>query len=564
MRRKITHTAVCRQLVNHPITLLLPTCATIRAMNQPPPTYPLFFNTAGPVDCARHYCIPPIERFDLPQILQLINQQKYFILHAPRQVGKTSFLLALTKYLNESGQYTCLYTNAEVGQTAREDVSAGMKAIIGELVTWAEITHKDDTLRHQWRTIWQQHGPHGALAELLTYYAQRSPKPFIFLLDEIDSLVGDTLISVLRQLRAGYARRPAAFPQSVILCGVRDVRDYRIYSSEGREMITGGSAFNIKAESLRMGDFTEQEVRRLCGQHTEVTGQPFTPEALALVWELTQGQPWLVNALAYEVTEKLARDKTIPITPPLIQEAKEKLIARRETHLDQLIHKLQEERVRRVIGPILAGETNPRNIPSDDILYLKDLGLIKGDPGQHLAIANPIYQEIIPRELTFSTQLTITHQTAWYVNEAGLLDFEKLLTAFQQFFREHSEHWVERFDYKEAGPQLLLQAFLQRIVNGGGRVEREYGLGRMRTDLAVFWPYPEGEQRVVLELKLRHKTLEQTIAQGLVQTVAYMERMNTAVGHLIIFDRRPEISWDEKIFCEPYVYEGQAITVWGM
>ena len=532
-------------------------------MNHAP--YPRFFNTAGPVNPTDHYCLPPLQRFDLPHILSLIQSKKYFVLHAPRQVGKTTFLLALADYLNQSGQYTALYVNVEAAQTAREDVGAGIQTILSELATWADVLLHDASIRELWPPIWTQSGPHAALGETLTHIVRQAPHPFILLIDEIDSLVGDTLISVLRQLRAGYARRPATFPQSIVLCGVRDVRDYRIYSSEGREMITGGSAFNIKAESLRMGDFTDDEVTRLYQQHTEATGQLFTPEAIALAWELTQGQPWLVNALAYEVTSKLARDHAVAITPDLIMAAKENLIQRRETHLDQLIHKLQEERVRRVIGPILAGNTTPENIPTDDILYLRDLGLIRGEPGQHLTIANPIYQEIIPRELTFSTQLTITHQTAWYVTADGRLDFVQLLGAFQQFFREHSEHWVERFAYKEAGPQLLLQAFLQRVVNGGGRIEREYGLGKRRTDLAVFWPYGAGQmQKVVLELKLWRGSREQTMAQGVAQTAVYMDKIGTAEAHLVIFDRRPDVPWEEKIFQQAHEEAGRTIMVWGM
>ena len=94
-------------------------------------------------------------------------------------------------------------------------------------------------------------------------------------MDEIDSLVGDTLLSVLRQLRAGYQQRPGGFPQSVVLCGVRDIRDYRIRSSTG-EVIAGGSPFNVAAKSLRMGDFTKAETRALMAQHTEETGQRFT------------------------------------------------------------------------------------------------------------------------------------------------------------------------------------------------------------------------------------------------------------------------------------------------
>lgn len=533
-------------------------------MNQLATTYPRFFNTAGPVNCADHYCLPPLERFDLPEMMGLIQQKKYFVLHAPRQVGKTTFLLALTEHLNQSDQYRTLYLNVEAAQTAREDVEKGIQSILSQLGREAQHHLQDDYLAQSWPDIFAQHGANVALNEVLSQWAIHSPKPIVLLIDEIDSLVGDTLISVLRQLRAGYPRRPSSFPQSVVLCGVRDVRDYRIYSSEGREMITGGSAFNVKAESLRMGDFTRPEVERLYQQHTDETGQIFAPEAVALAWELTQGQPWLVNALAYEVTEKMGRDRTAAITPDMIITAKENLIQRRETHLDQLIDKLKEERVRRVISPILEGDTAPENIPTDDILYLRDLGLIRGEPGSHLMIANPIYQEIIPRELTFSTQLTITHQSAWYVENDGRLDLNKLLAAFQQFFREHSEHWVERFDYKEAGPQLLLQAFLQRIVNGGGRVEREYGLGRQRTDLALFWTYEGGQQKAVIELKLWRKSLEQTIVQGLEQTAAYMDKIGTADGHLVIFDRRPEISWDEKIFREERGYNGRSIIIWGM
>ena len=533
-------------------------------MNQPTTPYPRFFNTAGPVNCDRHYCLPPLERFSLPDILQLLQEQKYFVLHAPRQVGKTTFLLALTDYLNESGHYHALYINVEAAQTAREDVTAGVQTIMAEMGSRVVQFWQDEWFNQTWPMVLEMAGAHAVLNQMLTRTAVHYARPIVLLVDEIDSLVGDTLIAVLRQLRSGYDKRPHSFPQSVILCGVRDVRDYRIRSTEGREMVTGGSAFNVKAESLRMGDFTQVEVETLYLQHTAATGQEFAPEALALAWELTQGQPWLVNALAYEVTSRLCQDRGRAITAVDMLTAKENLIQRRETHLDQLIDKLQEERVRRVISPILAGDTAPETIPTDDILYAKDLGLIRGEPGHHLTIANPIYQEIIPRELTFSTQLTITHQTAWYVGADGRIDFDQLLTAFQQFFREHSEHWVERFDYKEAGPQLLLQAFLQRIVNGGGRVEREYGLGRQRTDLAIFWPSAGGMQKVVLELKLWRSSLEGTIAQGLVQTVAYMDRIDTAVGHLIIFDRRPEVSWEQKIFREERVYDGRKIHIWGM
>ena len=183
-----------------------------------------------------------------------------------------------------------------------------------------------------------------------------------------------------------------------------------------------------------------------------------------------------------------------------------------------------------------------------------------------MQISNPIYREVIPRELNFIAQLNLesTISPAWYILANGRLDMEKLLVAFQQFYREHSEHWLAGMAYKEAGPQLLMQAFLQRIVNGGGRVEREYGLGRRRTDLLVIWQYPGGVQRVVIELKVRHGDLERMLADGLEQTWIYLDTSGAEAAHLVIFDRDPNRSWQEKIFRRDMSFRDRSITVWGM
>ena len=464
-----------------------------------------FFNTAGPMVAARHYTVPPLSRIDLDDVLLLIEQQKYFVLHAPRQTGKTTVLLALMEQLNREGRYTCLYANIEAAQTYRSNVDAAMRTIVTQIAAAANWYLQDERLQAWALSALTERGG-SALNALLERWARANDKSIVLLLDEVDALVGDTLISLLRQIRAGYAQRPGAFPQTIVLCGVRDIRDYRMHSA-GQEIITGGSAFNIKAESLRLGNFTASEMTRLYEQHTEETGQIFADGVLAQVWDLTQGQPWLVNALAYEACFqiKAGRDRHRPITTEQIAVAKENLILRRETHLDQLADKLREERVRRVIEPLLIGQDSALDLPLDDIDYVRDLGLVALD--KPLRIANPIYREVIPRQLTASTEEMTVQESAWYVEPDHRLDMNKLLAAFQQFFREHAEPWIERFQYKEAGPQLLLQAFLQRIVNGGGRIDREYGLGRRRTDLLLHWPLDQTQgylgplQRVVIEFR---------------------------------------------------------------
>ena len=521
-----------------------------------------FFNTTGPVVAADHYCIPPLERLNLPQVRRLLRDKRYFVLHAPRQTGKTSSLLALRDLLNAEGAYRCVYVNVEVGQAGREDTQRAMRAILDELALRARQALQDEFVEEIWFNILERSGPDGALRQVLSRWAAADPKPLVLLIDEIDTLVGNTLVSVLRQLRSGYDLRPEGFPQSVVLCGVRDVRDYRIQSTQENAIITGGSAFNIKARSLRLGDFSLAEVRALLSQHTEETGQAFTAEALDVVWTQTQGQPWLVNALADEACFEMDTDRSHSIDAEAIRAAQEHLIVRRETHLDQLADKLKEERVRRVVEPLLSGG-EVRHFADRDLEYVRDLGLVA--QGRPPRIANPIYAEVVPRELTWVVQEEFEQETAWYVDAAGGLDMGKLLSAFQAFFRTHSEHWVERFQYKEAGPQLLLQAFLQRIVNSGGRIEREYGLGRGRTDLLIAWPQGEQTRLFVVECKVLHKSLEQTIAEGLEQTAEYMDRCTAEAGHLVIFDRRAGRRWVDKVFHERRQAEsGVEIDVWGM
>ena len=534
--------------------------------------YPKFFNTAGPIQPEIHYNVDPLARINIEEIEQLIYQRKYFVLHAPRQTGKTTCLLALRDYLNARGEFIAVYANVEAGQAARNEVGEVVRATAASIASRAGTVLGNDMPESLLQDIVTKGVP---AASLLTAYlkslCEALPRPLILFIDEIDALVGDSLVSVLRQIRAGYDQRPEHFPQTIILCGVRDVRDYRIVLSN-QDIITGGSAFNIKATSLRLGNFSREEIHDLYMQHTAATGQEFDPGCFPLIWTATEGQPWLVNALGYEVTMEMKenRDRTVRIIPEMIYRAQERIIYRRDTHIDILIDKLREDRVRSVIAPILAGEDGEveAHLKTDDIQYVEDLGLIVRD--RPLRIANAIYKEIIPRELTWARQQTLIQQSAWYIRPDGSIDMEKLLLDFQQFFRQNADSWIERFDYKESGPQLLLQACLQRVVNGGGYIDREYGLGRGRTDLLITKPLTEHYggpvQRIVLELKILRSNTEATIEKGLEQTTRYMDHCGGTdlEGHFILFDRRPGRSWDEKLWHYRREYNGKMIEVWGM
>jgi type II secretory pathway predicted ATPase ExeA len=523
-------------------------------------TMQIHFNTAGPSKPGLHYQIEPLSRFDLAAIISLIEQERYFVLHAPRQTGKTTCLLALRDYLNQHNKYTALYVNVETAQARRNDVSAAMLGIASQLSEKIAFALKKPELESVLMAQAKNTDGSDVLRKMLAAASEQSARPLVVFLDEVDSLVGDTLISLLRQIRAGYTDRPSHFPQTIILCGVRDVRDYRMTMSDG-EVITGGSAFNIKAESLRLGDFSRAELLALYHQHTDTTGQEFSEEAIELAWQSTQGQPWLVNALAEQAVWKTKEnlDRKITIDEEKMRAAREALILRNDTHLDQLTDKLREERVRRVIEPMLMGVQG--DATDADLQYLMDLGLIRRDSHKNAVPANQIYAEVLPRVLSNTTQNNMHSDDilpSWQ-DAAGRLNPRQFMLNFFDFWREHGEVMMQSAPYHEAAPHLVLMAYLQRVINGGGRIEREYAAGSGRLDLLVI----VGTQRMAIEVKVWRDKQKDPLAAGLLQTEKYLQRLDLATGYLVIFDRRTRApKWDKRMRIEnAQTAGGQAVLV---
>ncbi len=491
------------------------------------------FNTAGPCNPADHYMLPPESR--LPQVRRLIDEKLYFVLHAPRQTGKTTSVRSLAHSLTAEGRHAAVHASCESAQVAGSDVERGVQAVLRAIDLQAE--RLPENLRPAPLDDFSHIGAESRLRHYLTRWCERSSLPVVLFLDEIDSLLDDTLISVLRQLREGYPDRPEHFPRAVTLIGLRDVRDYRAQIRPPRQTLGTASPFNVKAESLTLRNFTSAEVAELYRQHTAETRQDFSDDAAARAGELTRGQPWLVNALARQLVEVVVPDGVTAIEADHVDQAAEILIERRDTHLDSLIERLREARVERVISPILAGDLVLGDRIHDDVAYTEDLGLVERESG-HLRIANPIYHQVIPRALAYETQATVYHETEWYVADDGRLDVEALLRGFLDFWREHGDAMLRSQPYKEVAFQLVVLSFLQRITNGGARIDREYSIGRGRMDLVIHWPHTDGDQREVLELKVWRDGQADPLSRGLDQIGRYLESLGIDHGALLIFDHR--------------------------
>ncbi len=521
------------------------------------------FNIAGPCFSKKHYMLPASDR--LSTILPLIDDEQFFVIHAARQSGKTTLLLDLVNKLNESGNYYALYCSLETVQGIN-DAEKGIPAIwytLEQAISYSVIL-KDkyfsgkDNLENT----------SNILQKSLTDLCASLDKPLIIFFDEADCLADSTLISFLRQLRSGYVNRGTIpFIHSLALVGMRDIRDYKAHIRNGRETLGSASPFNIVTKSLTLRNFNREEITSLLYQHTKLTGQIFIKEVTDSIYYYTQGQPWLVNAIAREiVVEMLNNNNSLTIKTEYVEQAVNTIILRRDVHIDSLLERLKEERVRKVIEPIIMGEEKTFEKLSDDYQYVLDLGLIREDRG-NVEPSNPIYGEVILRTLSYNSQEALKmefypYKIPRYLQD-GKIHMNYLLKDFQDFWRENSEIWSELYQYKEAAPHLILQAFLQRVINGRGKILREMAAGKRRLDLCVIYE----SYKYPIELKVcggsRGRSRDKVQTEGIEQIGRYMDLLGCREGWLVIFDRDEDLSWDEKIYSQKKILEDRTVYVLG-
>jgi hypothetical protein len=501
-----------------------------------------FFNTTGPCNPWDHYMLPPEDRLVGAQLHRYIGDKLYWVLYAPRQTGKTTFLQSWAREINSGDEAVACYVSIERCQRLPEPERCmpDLCKAIQEYAIFSKLPVPELKT-----TV-----PNSMLSEILMNFSSLvAPKPLVLLFDEVDALEGNAMISFLRQLRGGFMERGIGkFPVSIALVGMRDLKDYITAAKDGVPP-SPLSPFNIKADSVLLGNFTENEVKNLFAQRTEETGQQIEGQALEYVWEQSQGQPWIINSLFQRATMRILKaDNYDTVTREHIEQAREQMVLARETHLDSLAVRLREPAIRTMMETLFSGSFDPQLAESDAFRICTDLGLVRLENGVP-SIANPIYREVLARQATFGAQTMIPEPEWQWEKPDGSLDMDALLKEFQIFWRENSETWEEKMHYTEAFPHLLLMAFLQRVLNGGGRIEREYAAGRGRMDLFIEF----NANKYVIEIKMIYPKQSPDIIKnkGLDQTAKYRDiKAPYCPAYLVIFDRRPETKqkpWEERL-----------------
>ncbi|MDR1039526.1 MAG: AAA-like domain-containing protein [Deltaproteobacteria bacterium] len=555
-----------------------------------PHRYPKEFNISGICNPLEHYMLPALNR--IPNICDMIRGKYYFIIHAPRQSGKSTFIEILNDKINASESFysfRCSLANVSELTDSELAMSQVFNAVnrslsVSPVPALSSLAFKFDHLCNMKQDI--------KIHQLLFHLCSELDKETVIIFDEIDSLKGPPLISFLGQLREAYLDRrhftPLRFPRSIALVGLRDIVDYNVKFNPGDESSETASPFNVVTKKFTLNNFTIDDIASLYGQHTEATGQVFRREAIERAWFWSEGQPWLVNALAREViTEQFQNDYSDDVTPTDIDQAAMTLISSKSSHFMSLKKRLEEVRIRRVVEATVFGIGKLRKtindlIPEDDFQYAVDLGLLKRvqDEDQPFQPSNPIYGEIIFNVLTSALKYHIPSELSRPWTNGMDLDLSGFIKSFQLFWSKHSEMMsytnavfknldngiadyisnipvngiqisVPKFtDYikdsfnsiaNESISQLVLFAFMQTLKFQGVEViAREYPLGNRRLDICLYYkdiPYP-------VELKIKGVT---ALKQSLRQLHDYMDKCMATDGWLVIFDLDRNKTWENKI-----------------
>ncbi len=348
------------------------------------------FNTTGPCFPDEHYMIPAIER--LPGIRELVAGGNYFVIHAPRQSGKTTVLQALASEINAKGEMFALYCSLESlqGKSDSEKSNIAIRDLIADNAEMSPF-YEPNPGAPQLRS--DRGGVGLAVRTVLQNVSRAVGKPVVVFFDEADCLVGDALISFLRQLRDGYVNRKTILcPKSIALVGMLDVRDYKAQIRPDGQSLGQVSPFNIIAEDMLIPNFTEADIARLYAQHTEETGQRFADGVVEDVWRLTRGQPWLVNAIANECVVKihsLRYDETITVAD--VEAAKETIIRANPVHLDYLLYMVNSEWLKPYVDAGMRGKLTDALREDPAYKFLIRLGFFC-ETGNTLEFANPLYR----------------------------------------------------------------------------------------------------------------------------------------------------------------------------
>ncbi len=503
------------------------------------------FNVTGLCMPERHYMADISER--LEEIKVYVDEGDYFTINRARQYGKTTTLNALKRRLDE--EYTVFSISFEgIEEEVFSDTGSFCVRLTGLLydtLEFGEVSGVPEDIREEMyqRSIGDSREMNfRVLMSLLLRICQRSNKPVVLMIDEVDQAgnyqVFVTFLGVLRYMYLKRDTRPAF--QSVILAGVYDIKNLKEKIRPDKERISD-SPWNIATDfavdmSLSVKGIASMLDTYEKDYHTGMAIQ----EIAQMLYDYTSGYPFLVSRICKLADEVLAgseefADKSMAWTKEGIQSAIRRLLMERNTLFESLMGKIDSspELERMLYSLLFVGKEVPYNADNQAITAASMFGFVKNVNG-NVAIANRIFEMRLYNRFLSVEEMRESDMYKASVHDknqfviSGHLNMRLVLEKFTEHFAELYGDSEERF-IEESGRKLFL-LYLRPIINGTGNYYIESRTRSMgRTDVIVDY---RGE-RFITEMKIwRGKEYNN---RGEKQMIRYLEDYHQKTGYMLSF-----------------------------
>lgn len=496
------------------------------------------FNTVGACHPEQHYVLEARER--LPQIKSLVAEAGCFWVYGPRQTGKTTTMQLWAIELAKRGKYAAIVVSAASLARERDDKGADHDAIAEDAFLY-ELREAAYGLPVECQPPdWGYQVAGQRIRSALATWADACPRSLVIFIDDVDGLGERSLTCLLHQLASGFNQRPRPFPQAIALLGLQDINAISVDSA----LETPGSIFHrMRTATLALQSFTLEEVANVYQKHTNATGQLFTLEAVDRAFELTQGQPWLVNAIA-----QYAIDHTeAPIEPHHIEAAATDLLRHQSLHhtlpLDHLSARLRQ--FQPILEFVLADQI-VLNPTIQQVQAVVATGLCRFDAAGGLVMANPLYHEVILHQLAMPAIAAIGPLDPLWLNVDGTVNIKQVWDAWVTVWQAHSDALMQTVIYGAIAPYVAVMAFFHRLTAPNGSLKATYGFKKQSMTLTMQMITPSQSVDIMVQVMVWTEGQPNPMDRGLAQLEQRMRQTSnssadqSAASHvsLMIIDQR--------------------------
>ena len=467
-----------------------------------------YFNTSGPNITREHYTL--IRTGLINKGIKLVNGSRYFTIWAPRQTGKSTYFRQLSVELGKSG-YKVAFINFENYRNTPEETF--LERFVGEINKY-------------WSTDFQITNISKIFYEIEACKDQKC----VLIIDEVEGINKEYFGDFLHSIRNAYHTRENHCLKSVILVGVSNIVGV---------VSDNASPFNI-ADNLNVPYFTNEEVHELLHQHETETGQQFDAKVKQKIYQITAGQPGLVNGFAFKLIEDFP-DKKIITYDNYLKVEKWYLNEAIDKNFSNILNKAKEER--RFVERLLFTEDKiPFKIDRPSIKLLHTNGLIKKDENDNVTFWVPFYKKrLYDAFYPYSNGETKNILRSFVLNE--LLDendrliLDNFISGYKEYVKRRGFKVFmekdEKGNYSSIKESALIysfetyiQAFLQVV---GGKSYREADTGLGKSDLII----NVNSEEYLIETKIYY--YEKQFCDGKKQLAYYCKRLGLDKGVYLVF-----------------------------